>query len=154
MLIPERKFAPNLEVIWIEHHITWVLCLRCCYVITPIFTSVMRVHKSSCHPWCIHEIHWVHIHAIGVPRIMSRVKSRWAWNPKWESIRGPEVQSDEAGEDVGTVLEAKPWSIFFRLRQAPEHYKPPTFKAIIYIYMLYVLLHYVIGVGWKTLLHW
>jgi hypothetical protein len=69
-------------------------------------------------------------------------------------VRELEVQSDEAGEDVGTVLEAEPWSLFFRLRQAPEHYKPHTFKAIIYLYMLYVLLHYVIGVGWKPLLHW
>jgi hypothetical protein len=56
-----------------------------------------------------------------------------------KSVREPEVQSDEAGKDVETVLEADPWSIFFRLKQAPEHYKPPTFKAIIYIYMLYVL---------------
>jgi hypothetical protein len=85
---------------------------------------------------------------------MSTVKLHKAWTPKLESIREPEVQSDEAGEGVGIVLEAEPWSIFFQLMQAPEHYKPPIFKAIIYMYMLYVLLHYVIGVGWKPLLHW
>jgi hypothetical protein len=113
----------------------------------------MHVHKSACHSWCIHEIHWMHIHAIGVSRIVSRAKSRWAWNLKLKSVQVPEVQSDEAREDVGIVLEAEPRSIFFRLRQAPEHYKSPTFKAIIYIYMLYILLHYVIGVGWKSLLH-
>jgi hypothetical protein len=62
---------------------------------------------------------------------------RKAWTPKLESIWEPEVQSDEAGEGVRIVLEADPWSIFFRLRQAPEHYKPPTFKAVIFIYVLY-----------------
>jgi hypothetical protein len=85
---------------------------------------------------------------------MSRAKSRKAWTPKLESVREPEVQSDEAGEDVGTILEAEPRTIFFWLRQTTEHYKSPTFKAIIYIYIVYVLLHYVIGVGWNLLLHW
>jgi hypothetical protein len=153
MLIPERKFAPKLEVIWIEHHMTWfvLMMLPCHYIYLRI---IHACHKSSCHPWCIHEILWVHIHAIGVPRIVLQEKFRWAWNPKLKSVWGPEVQSDEAGEDVGTILKANPWSIFFRLRQAPEHYKPPTFKAIIYLYMLYVLLHYVIGIDWKPLLHW
>jgi hypothetical protein len=50
----------------------------------------------------------MHIHAIGVPRIVLRAKFRWAWNPKLKFVREPEVQSDEAGEDVGTVLEAEP----------------------------------------------
>jgi hypothetical protein len=48
----------------------------------------------------------VHIHAIGVPRIVSRAKSRWAWNLKLKSVQEPEVQSGEAREDVGAVLEA------------------------------------------------
>jgi hypothetical protein len=130
-----------------------VLCSWRCNILTFIFTSFMHVHKSSCLR-CIHKIHLMHIHAIGVPRIVIRAKSRWAWNLKLNSVREPEVQSDETGEDVGIVLEAEPRSLFFRLRQATEHYKPPTFKAIIYIYRLYVLLHYMIGVGWKTLLHW
>jgi hypothetical protein len=47
----------------------------------------------------------MHIHAIGVLRIVSQARSRWAWNPKLESIQEPEVQSDEAGKDVETVLE-------------------------------------------------
>jgi hypothetical protein len=146
MLIPERRFALNLK--WFEYSTTWLgLCLWCCYVITFMFSSLIHVYKSSCHPWCIHEIHWVHIHAIGVPRIVSRARSRKAWTPKLKSVREPEVQSNEAGEDVGTVLEAEPWTIFFRLRQALEHYKPPTFKAIIYIYIYIcciciVVLHY------------
>jgi hypothetical protein len=50
----------------------------------------------------------VHIHAIGVPRIVLQAKSRWAWNLKLKSVQEPEVQSDEAGEDMGTVLEAGP----------------------------------------------
>jgi hypothetical protein len=50
----------------------------------------------------------MHIHAIGVPRIVLRAKSRWAWKPKLKSVREPEVQSDEAGKDVETVLEADP----------------------------------------------
>jgi hypothetical protein len=62
--------------------------------------------NHSCHPWCIHKIHRVHIYAIGVSRIVSRAKSRWAWNLKLKSVQEPEVQSGEAGEDVGTVLEA------------------------------------------------
>jgi hypothetical protein len=69
---------------------------------------------------------------------MLTVKFCKAWTSKLESIREPEVQSDEAGEGVRIVLEAEPWYIFFRLRQALEHYKPPTFKAIVFIYMLYV----------------
>jgi hypothetical protein len=40
---------------------------------------------------------------------------------------------------VGIVLEAEPLSIFFRLRQAPEHYKPPTFKEIIYIQVICIV---------------
>jgi hypothetical protein len=75
---------------------------------------------------------------------MLRVKSHKAWTPKLESVREPEVQSDEAREDVGTVLEAEPWTIFFRLRQAPEHYKSPTFKAIIYIYIYMLYMYYCI----------
>jgi hypothetical protein len=50
----------------------------------------------------------MHIHAIGVPRIVLQAKFRWAWNPKLKSVRELEVPSDEAGEDVGIVLEAKP----------------------------------------------
>jgi hypothetical protein len=50
----------------------------------------------------------MHIHAIGVSRIVSQARSRWAWNLKLESVLEPEVQSDEAGEDVKTVLEADP----------------------------------------------
>jgi hypothetical protein len=50
----------------------------------------------------------MHIHAIGVPRIVLQVKFRWVWNPKLKSVREPEVQSDEAGEGVEIVLEAEP----------------------------------------------
>jgi hypothetical protein len=50
----------------------------------------------------------MHIHAIGVPRIVLRAKSRWVWNPKLKSVRELEVQSDEAGEGVGTVPKAEP----------------------------------------------
>jgi hypothetical protein len=39
---------------------------------------------------------------------MLRAKSRGVWNLKLKSVREPEVQSDEAGEDVGIVLEAEP----------------------------------------------
>jgi hypothetical protein len=69
---------------------------------------------------------------------MTTIKLRKAWTPKLESIRKPKVRSDEAREDVETILEAETCAIFFRLMQAPEHYKPPTFKAIIYIYVLYM----------------
>jgi hypothetical protein len=48
----------------------------------------------------------MHIHAIGVPRIVIRAKSRWTWNLKLESVLEPEAQFDEAGEGVGTILEA------------------------------------------------
>jgi hypothetical protein len=50
----------------------------------------------------------VHIHAIGAPRIVTIVKLRKSKTLKLESVREPEVQSDEAGEDVRTVLEVEP----------------------------------------------
>jgi hypothetical protein len=50
----------------------------------------------------------MHIHAIGVLRIVLQAKFRWVWNPKLKSVREPEVQSDDAGKDVETILEADP----------------------------------------------
>jgi hypothetical protein len=108
----------------------------------------------SSHPWCIHEIHLVHIHAIGVLRIVVRAKLRKTWTPKLESIREPEVQSEETWGNAGTVREARPKAVLVYLRQAPEHYKPPTFKQLI-IYVICIvalsgrsclepLLHYII----------
>jgi hypothetical protein len=66
-----------------------------------------------------------------------RVKLHKAWPVKLESVREPEVQSDKPGGNAGAVHEAKPEAVLVRLRQAPEHYKPPTFKAINYIYYIY-----------------
>jgi hypothetical protein len=54
-----------------------------------------------------------------------------------ESIRGQEAQFDEPGGDVGIVREAKPRAILVCLRQVPEHYKLPIFKAINYICYIY-----------------
>jgi hypothetical protein len=65
------------------------------------------------------------------------VKLRKAWLVKLESIREPEVQSEETVGNVGAIREAKPEATFICLRQAPEHYKPPTFKAINYICYIY-----------------
>jgi hypothetical protein len=50
----------------------------------------------------------MHIHAIGVPRIVLQAKFRWAWNLKLESVQEPEAQSDKAGKGVETVLKADP----------------------------------------------
>jgi hypothetical protein len=61
----------------------------------------------------------MHIHAIGVPRIVSRAKSRWAWKPKLESVQEPEAQSDETGEDVGIVLEAEPLIPLLSVKASP-----------------------------------
>jgi hypothetical protein len=61
----------------------------------------------------------MHIHAIGVPRIVLRAKSRWAWNLKLKSVQEPEVQSDEAGGDVGIVLEAKPLIPLLSVKTSP-----------------------------------
>jgi hypothetical protein len=136
MLIPERKFAPNLKVNWIEHHMTW----SCVYDVLCHYThpaSFIHVHTSSCPPWCIHEIYLVHIHAIGVPRIIVWAKLRKAWTPKLESVREPEVQSDGTVGNAGAVREAEPEAVLVCLRQAPEHYKTPTFKAINYICYMY-----------------
>jgi hypothetical protein len=117
------------------HHIHHRIILTCSY-------------DSLCCPWCIHEINLVHIHAIGVPRIMIPVKSRKAWDPKLESIWELEVQSVEPGGDVGTVREAKPEAILRRLRQALEHYKTPTLQSNYYIYVICIVA-LSIGVGWN-----
>jgi hypothetical protein len=125
------SFAPKIKVIWIEHHVTWLLLLRLLHCSS--HSSFIHAHKFIMS----HLVHtWnslVHIHAIGVPRIVIRMKSHKAWAPKLESVREPEVQSDESGGDVGAVHEAKPEAFLCWLRQAPEHYKPPYFKAINYI---------------------
>jgi hypothetical protein len=116
MLIPERKFSPKLKVIWIEHHMTWSSTYDVlCHYTHP--ASFIHVHTSSCPPWYIHEIHLVHIHAIGVLRIVVPEKLRKAWTPKLESIRGQEAQSDGTRGDEGTVAE----------RWTPNH--PRTVKA-------------------------
>jgi hypothetical protein len=80
------------------------------------------------------------MHAIGVPRNVTNVKLGKAWPVKLESIRELEVQSNKTVGNAGTVRETEPETILFCLRQAPEHYKPPTFKAINYIcYMYYCI---------------
>jgi hypothetical protein len=66
-----------------------------------------------------------------------RVKLLKVWLLKLESIREPKVQSDEPGGNTGAVREAEPEAVLIRLRQAPEHDKPPTFKAINYICYIY-----------------
>jgi hypothetical protein len=152
MLITERGFAPKLKVIWIEHHVTWLLLLRLLQCSSHL--SFIHAHKlimsfimSSSHTYSyirhviLPLVHtWnslVHIHAIGVSRIVVQAKLRKAWTPKLESIWEPEVQSDEPGANAGAVHEAEPEAILIWLRQAPEHYKPPTFKAINYICYIY-----------------
>jgi hypothetical protein len=117
------------------HHIHLRIILTCSY-------------DSSCHPWCIQKIHLVHIHAIGVLRIVIWVKSCKVWALKLESIQEPEVQSFEPRGDVGTVREAGPEAILRRLRQAPEHYKTPTFQRNYYIYVICIVA-LSIGVGWN-----
>jgi hypothetical protein len=137
MLIPERRFAPKLKVILIEHPVTWLLLLRLLQCSSHL--SFIHAHKFIMS----HLVHtWnslVHIHAIGVPRIMIWVKSHKAWTPEVESVREPEVQSDKTGGDVGAVREAEPKVFLCQLRQALEHYKPPTFKAINYICYIYIV---------------
>jgi hypothetical protein len=57
-----------------------------------------------------------------------------------ELVRGQETQSDKIRGDVGAIHEAKPKAFLCQLRQAPEHYKSPTSKAINYIcYMYYCI---------------
>jgi hypothetical protein len=77
------------------------------------------------------------MHAIGAPRNMMKVKFHKTYPVELEPVREPEVQSDETGGDVGIVREAKLKVFLYQLRQAPEHYKPPTFKAINYICYMY-----------------
>jgi hypothetical protein len=56
-----------------------------------------------------------------------------------ESVRELEAQSDEPGGDVGAIHEAEPKVFLCWLRQAPEHYKPPTFKEINYICYIHIV---------------
>jgi hypothetical protein len=154
VLIPERKFAPKVEVIWIEHHITWF----CAYVVA------MSLHPSLYHPTCSQIIMSSLMHTWN--SLGAYTCNRCAENRVTSEVpRGVEPEVEVRSRAGGPVRRSRrrrgnrSWSrtlisLFFRLRQAPEHYKPPTFKAIIYLYMLYVLLHYVIEVGWKPLLHW
>jgi hypothetical protein len=58
---------------------------------------------------------------------------------KLESVQEPEVQSNELRGNAGAVREAEPEAILVWLRQALEHYKPPTFKAINYIYVICIV---------------
>jgi hypothetical protein len=90
------------------------------------------------HPWCIHEVDPMHMHAIGAPRNMTKVKFHKVYPVELEPVRELEVQSDGIRGDVGAIREAEP-KVFHpcRLRQAPEDYKPPTFKAINYICYMY-----------------
>jgi hypothetical protein len=91
----------------------------------------------SSHPWRIHEVDPMHMHAIGAPRNMMKVKFHKTYLVELEPVRESEVQSDETGGGAGATREAEPKLFLCRLRQAPEHYKPPTFKAINYICYMY-----------------
>jgi hypothetical protein len=79
----------------------------------------------------------VHIHAIGVPRDVTNVNLRNTYPVELEVVREQETQSDETIGNAGAVREAEPKVFLCRLRQALEHYKPPTFKAINYICYFY-----------------
>jgi hypothetical protein len=64
---------------------------------------------------------------------MTNVNLRKPWPVKLE------VQNDKPRGNAGAVREAEPEAVLVRLRQAPEHYKPPTFKAINYIYVICII---------------
>jgi hypothetical protein len=113
------------------------------------------ISVMSSHPWCIHEVDPMHMHAIGAPRNVTKVKFHKTYLVKLEPVREPEVQSDGTGGDVGATRESRAQSLrLCRLRQVPEHYKPPTFKVINYVCICIValggrsclepLLHYII----------
>jgi hypothetical protein len=70
------------------------------------------------------------MHAIGAPRNVTKVKFHKMYLVELEPVREPEVQSDGTGGDVRAIREAEPKVFLYQLRQAPEHHKPPTFKAI------------------------
>jgi hypothetical protein len=59
----------------------------------------------------------MHMHAIGAPRNVTRVKFHKTYTVALEPIRGQEAQSDETRGDEGTVIE----------RQTPNH--PRMVKA-------------------------
>jgi hypothetical protein len=56
-----------------------------------------------------------------------------------EPVQGQEAQSDKTGGDEGTVVEHWTSSHIHCLRQARKHYRPPTFKAINYLYVLCIV---------------
>jgi hypothetical protein len=79
------------------------------------------------------------MHTIGAPRNVTKVKFHKTYPMELEPVQGQEAQSDETGGDTGAIREAKPKAILICLRQAPEHYKPLTLKAINYIYVICIV---------------
>jgi hypothetical protein len=60
--------------------------------------------KSS-HPWCIHEVDPMHMHAIGASRNVTKVKFHKTYPVELEPVQGQEVQSNRTGGGEGTVAE-------------------------------------------------
>jgi hypothetical protein len=50
----------------------------------------------------------MHMHAIGAPRNVTKVKFNQAYPVKLEPVREPEVQSNGTGGDTGAISEAEP----------------------------------------------
>jgi hypothetical protein len=66
--------------------------------------SYISAYLSS-HPWCIHEVDSMHMHAIGVPRNVTNVKLRKTYPVELEPARGQEAQSIETRGDEGIVAK-------------------------------------------------
>jgi hypothetical protein len=49
----------------------------------------------------------MHMHAIGAPRNVMKVKFHKAYPVELEPVREPEVQSDGTGGDAGAIREAE-----------------------------------------------
>jgi hypothetical protein len=50
----------------------------------------------------------MHMHAIGAPRNVTKVKLHKTYPVELEPVREPEVQSDGTEGDVGAIREAEP----------------------------------------------
>jgi hypothetical protein len=114
--------------------LAWLLCLLHFYVFIHMHccTSFRYASWNTWRTWCRAKpedgVWWIHPEDGRIRKVL-----------EWEML-AKQVSSDKHW------LESDP-------KQAPKHYKPPTFKAINYIYVV-TIVALVVGVGWKPLLHY
>jgi hypothetical protein len=84
----------------------------------------------SLHLLCIHDTHFVHMHAIGVPEGVTLLEFKQEQPEEQQAAQEHEVPVAKGGanEDLPECLDHQPTS--FIKRQAPEHsVSPMSYKS-------------------------